>query len=507
MAESLTDRVMTGRPFGDADCETEIERLQSDYSDYFFSETAFNSPALDPRTYLIVGRRGSGKTALANYFGFQNRLRDASAIDVDEPEIFEHVMLAASDRPGFSAALHVNNVAAIWDVILWSIVFRELADRHPAIARGCWFGRERGPVTKFVFSVLEGMLERCLSVDAKDLARGLREILHDPVFDAAKKAALEVAATKPVIVSVDSLEHYEIDNEEMMQATAALVQCASKFNRRYAEKGIHVKVFLSGEVYPYLVESVITNPLKFAKDPVFLVWRTKDLMRLICWRFYRFLQGADLLRAESRGTIRWRNPRDVRTKMWDPYFGRELQNRAGLPEKTFPYVLRHTHLRPRQVIVLCNHIAERARRRANFPVLERDDIICGVQTGELELANELINSYSQVYPQAGRIVDALRGLPPVFGGNQLDKIAPKTASEWPGNYSPVNFRSLIAQLGVVGRVEAKKDHYVEAAFEYSVRDRLALQSDDECAIHPMFYQRLHVQSTGEIVYPILNDDD
>ena len=232
MVESLTRRVTSGRPFGDADCETEVERLQAQYGDYFFAETAFNSPALDPRTYLIIGRRGSGKTALSQYFGFQTRIKNATAIDVDEPEVFEQVMLAASERPGLSGALQVNNIAAIWDVILWSIVFRELAERHPAISRACWFGRDRGPVARFIFTVLDGLLKRCIDIDAGDLAKGLREILHDPIFEEAKETAICVAQEHPVIVAVDSLEHYEVDNEEMMRVTAALVHRKTSWLRQ-----------------------------------------------------------------------------------------------------------------------------------------------------------------------------------------------------------------------------------------------------------------------------------
>jgi len=495
------------RPFGDADCETEIERLRSDYSEYFFAETAFNSPALDPRTYLIIGRRGSGKTALSHYFGFQDRIKHARAVDVDEPEVFEHVMLLASERPGRTSALHVHQVAEIWDVVLWQIVFRELAPEHPDVARACWFGSERGPVTKFVFSVIDGILRKTVDCDTTSLVKGVREILHDPVFEKGREAAIEVAERCPVIVAVDALEQYDVENEEMMQVTAALVQSASRFNRRHAAGGIHVKVFLSGEVYPYLVESVLTNPLKFAKDPVFLVWRSKDLMRLICWRFHRYLREAGLLLGESAGNVRWRDHRDVHSKMWAPYFGEKIRNNAGLDERTFPYVLRHTHLRPRQMIVLCNHIADRARERGRFPVFDRRDVLAAVQTAELELANEVVNSYSSIYPNAGRIIDALKGVPPVFQGSLLDRIAPKTASQWPGTYSPVGFRTLVSQLGIVGRVESIDERNVKAAFEYSVRDRLALQSDDDCAIHPMFYRRLNVRSEGRVLHPILDEED
>nr|RNJ67081.1 MAG: hypothetical protein EDM05_22385 [Leptolyngbya sp. IPPAS B-1204] len=55
-------------PFGEADCESEVKLLKQEYSEYFFYHTRFNSSALDPSVFLIVGRRGSGKTALAHFF-------------------------------------------------------------------------------------------------------------------------------------------------------------------------------------------------------------------------------------------------------------------------------------------------------------------------------------------------------------------------------------------------------------------------------------------------------
>ncbi len=498
---------LASRPFGDADCETEVERLQDHYCDYFFSETAFNSSALDPRTYLVIGRRGSGKTALSQYFSFQTRFPDCRSVDVDEPEVFEKIMRSLGQQPGLSNALHVHNIAQMWDVILWSIAFRELADRDRNIARACLFTEDRGPITRFVFKVLDGVLKKCLNIDGSDIATGLQEILHDPVFEQGKAAAVEAARTTPLIIAVDSLEQYEIENEQMMQVTAALVQSAAKFNRRFAHQGIHIKVFLAGEVYPHLVESVITNPLKYAKDPIFLTWRSKDLLRLICWRFHRYLSETESLLPESSETIHWRDHQDVHRKMWAPYFGEEVKNRCGLMEPTFSYVLRHTHLRPRQIIVLCNHIATRAMIHGTFPVFDGSAVTEAVERAELELANEVINSYSSVYPQASLIVNALKGLSPVFKANQLDKTAPKTASLWPGNYSPINFRTLVAQLGIIGRVESQNGPHYSVAFEYSSRDRLAIQSDDECAIHPMFFKRLNVRSEDKIIHPILGEED
>jgi hypothetical protein len=55
-------------PFGLADCESELEELHEEYQQLYFGNTPFNVSALNQRTYLIIGRRGAGKTALSHYF-------------------------------------------------------------------------------------------------------------------------------------------------------------------------------------------------------------------------------------------------------------------------------------------------------------------------------------------------------------------------------------------------------------------------------------------------------
>ena len=82
----------------------------------------------------------------------------------------------------------------------------------------------------------------------------------------------------------------------MMRATAALVQCASHFNLTMAQHGIHLKVFLSAEVFPALAETVITNPIKYVRRPIHLHWRPKDLIRLVCWRYFQHLRQRQIAR-------------------------------------------------------------------------------------------------------------------------------------------------------------------------------------------------------------------
>jgi hypothetical protein len=135
----------------------------------------------------------------------------------------------------------------------------------------------------------------------------------------------------------------------------------------------------------------------------------------------------------------------------------------------------------------------------------------GVKQGEELLADEVFNSYSSLYPRAARIAEALSGLPLIFKGNELDRRASQTASQWTaGEYSPSAFRQLVAELGIVGRVRQINERagIVEADFEYANNSRLPLLVGDTCVIHPMFYKKLNIQITKKLcVYPFPDHEE
>ena len=496
-------------PFGEADCESEVKLLKKGYSRYFFYHTRFNDQALDPNVFLIVGRRGSGKTALSQFFSFQKKMEGAIAIDVDEPAAFEKVLEDITLKAPQSREIAIPRIATIWHLVVWSVIFRELQDLDPRIRTACIFGTsDEGKLSAFIRHFLKALLDRLISSE-DDLLDELEGIFADSRVRAGMTAVLEIAKKRPVIVAFDTLENYAVRDQTMMRATAALIKCGSEFNREYAYQGVHLKIFAMAEVFPHLKEEVILNPLKSVRNEVHMHWRPKDLMRLISWRFYNYLQAMDLLLPESR-IIDWDDSTDVLEKMWYPYFGKTLRNKQNLLEHTFPYLLRHTQMRPRQLIVLCNAIARQAMEKKTFPHFHPHTIVSAVQNTQNSLAEEVINSYSSVYPRVGRIVEALSGVPMIFQGNQLDKRAPYTASEWSGEYSPHSFRQLVSELGIIGRVRHFNPEagHAEADFEYSTESRLPLLSDNLCAVHPMFYRKLSVLYENPVrVYPFPDHED
>src|ERR1700738_353600 len=455
------------RPFGEESCEAEIDTLQRSYSDYYFTHTFFTEKALDEEIYLFVGRKGAGKTSLAHYFTFRKSDRDYECIDVDEPMVYHDVLckMAATLATGPNVA--ISRIARLWEYIVWMLIFAQFQGHHPTIKVASVVTDKEGKWSRLIRTLLRGLFKKYAGDDG-ELISTLENIVDEPAFQAARTEVLKLTQRRPGFVVLDSLEDYATDDEAMMDALAGLVECASKMNKKYAGRGVHLKVFITAEVFPHLCEEHVSNLLKFVREPLHLLWRPKELIRLICWRLYSYLQSKGALLPDSKGAIDWESSQDVIAKMWVPYFGATVTNAAGVEEQTLPYIVRHTQLRPRQMIVLCNAIAGIAQSEKTFPRFSRRAIVTGIQSQETSLAKEVLNSFKKVHPHVADIVSALTSLPVRFHGRRLDFVAKDTASQWTdGKYSLMSFRRLVAELGIVGRVRRfdERSRQCSAVFE------------------------------------------
>ncbi len=283
-------------PFGQPACEFELK----DYSNIYFDETPFNHLVIGPDTYLIVGRRGSGKTALARYFSFQKSIKNALCISVDEPAIYREVLSNISTHTSEMRTIAVPRLQRMWEYVIWSVIFARLREFSPVIDRAC-NGHSQQPNTSGLVDAIIRKVHNFLQMTEGGIDQQLSFLLNENDISEAKQEALAIARKRPVIVALDTLEQYDTSDAGLMNAIAALIQAASTFNREFSESGIHLKVLMSGEVFPHLLENVLENTTKSVRNPVYLFWRPKDLLRLICWRLFRHLETTGRLAPESKG--------------------------------------------------------------------------------------------------------------------------------------------------------------------------------------------------------------
>ena len=489
-------------PFGLPSCEQELRTLgDRKYEELYFDEAPFNDVSVDKGTYLIIGRRGSGKTSLARFFSFQKQIPNPLCIEILKSVAYEQVLTNLSRRTSLTRNIAISHLRRVWEFVIWTLIINELEHDIPEKERTSKI--QNSNKSHLVADLIDYLMRFFGDEDESTIGLSIERIVDNAELEKSKEIALRFAKKRPIIISIDTLEQYNVADDALMNALAALVEYAADFNLDYSSKNIHLKVFVSGEVFPYLKESVLLNPIKFVQHPVYLLWRPRDLLRFIGWRFYHHLEINGYWKNKRKIIIDWDDDDDVLEKIWTPHFGASIQNAKGIPEQTWTYILRHTQLRPRQLILICNLIANRSIREGTFPFFTNEQIIEGVREAELVLASEILNSYSAIYENAsGIITNGLMSLPKVFQGNELDRRASQSASEWKGEYSPARFRQLVAELGVVGRVTRENAAgYIDADFEYSSTERLVLTHRDTCVIHPMFYRKLNteINSTARVM--------
>ncbi len=207
---------------------------------------------------------------------------------MDEPNVYSGILQSIADKPMLSADLSVIEVGKIWDYLIWSLIFDEFRDNDPAIKAASILVR-KGNASHFIHDLLRGLLNKYVD-DSGKVADDVSATTTSPIFTAAQAKVLEHTRKEPIIVAIDTFERYDRENVAMMVVTAALIQRANEFNISYASKGIHVKAFVSAEIFPHIKESIITNTTKFIRNPIYLRWKPRDLIRLIMWRFYRYMQ-------------------------------------------------------------------------------------------------------------------------------------------------------------------------------------------------------------------------
>lgn len=505
-------------PFGENSCEREKAILKESYPRYYFENSQFGKKVLSRQTYLIVGRRGAGKSSLIEYFSFYNKRkhRQTRCIDVSEPEIYQVVLEKVARILQENSDFPTPKIKVLWEYVIWALIFKEYSDKEDIIRAADLFDyRDENKTTpsRIILKVIQSVVSRFTGInknEIEDILDDIKEKISSGVFEKAKLRVLEYSRYEEAIIAIDSIEDYPVSNSAMMSSIASLIEFASEFNLQYCSQGLHLKIFVSAEVYPHLITSVISNPLKFVQEPLFLHWRPKDLLRFICWRWYMFLK--DTRQIDGELEVDFDKPQQTMEKLWTPYFGSTITNGAGFEEPSFPYILRHTQLRPRQLVIICNKLFSISCGSDNTPHVTSETIREAISSCEFDLANEIINAYKKIYENADRILDALTGLPMIFKGKDLDRVARRTVSQWHNqDYSSYNFRAIVAELGIVGKIRHfdKRSGVIAADFEFCQRGRLSITESDDCVFHPLFFKKFNVQKIipYAIVYPFPDHPD
>lgn len=352
---------------GDLAAENEIRGLQ----DYFVPTGQYNE-AKRGRARLVVGRKGAGKTAI--FYGVRaanGRSRVQIVLDL-KPEGHQFTKLREFVLNELTQGHQQQVLTAFWNYLL----LMELA--HKIVHWDEPYSYQN-PQLRADFEKLENAYGKPRDIEQGDFSERLLELV-DSIVDRKEGSIKQLSNaeitqlvyTQDIKILNDALSDYlttskkenvwllfdNLDKGWPVQAAQnedilllkSLLEATRKLQRQFEIRDVefHSIVFIRNDIYQHL----ILDPADRGKDTaVMLDWNDPLIFKEIIRR--RMIHST-----EVEGEF---------DELWPLFFETHIKG-----EETFSYILRHTLMRPREVIRLVRECLDVAVNRGHEKVKEED---------------------------------------------------------------------------------------------------------------------------------------
>ena len=473
----------------------------------FDPQTSLSRHSRNLRPWVIVGRRGAGKTAFLYQRCFSGEYEHK--IVIESAQIFRTICRSIENVLDISQNRHapfVENVSNIWKAIFIT----------SAISMICRGYRQKSTSTndENIISMIEYLesinINRQSSPNtilnhlinkARDIGLNLNlnkdEDIEDILINQLGVGQAEEALRsfcddykQKIIILIDSVEHFPTDDFHMDIAASGLLHLLS--NLRLSLSPINICFCIPSEIYNHFTRHISANPEKDFESRLMLQWTSYDLIRMTAQRLNKFLSTPRQRRLRAGAELPKTPNREDIYEFWWQYLPQKIVNNLDESEDSFAYILRHTQLLPRHVIGIFNEIIRLSisRNDENLEVTE-DDIKRGVKLAADSICDGILSSYRYVHP---------------YGHDLCENMLPHMKNSFTMHEFKIFFRNhgrgivknyydafqIFKQLGIFGIVTGESKIYYQGEFEYTQPSSMAASEDDVFCIHPAFAGKYRV---------------
>jgi hypothetical protein len=487
-------RVRTARPperflerldLGDVAAENEIFGLKS-----YFVRTAQYNDARRGAARLLVGRKGSGKTAI--FYAVRDSLpkgHGSLALDL-KPEGYQFTKLREVVLSHLTLGFQEHTLTAFWSYILLCEIAQKIRDTDYT-----WAQRDEGRRRRF--EALMEVYARQPSADAGDFSeRLLKQVdalnerfarqgistitssgqLTEVLFRGAIRDLEDVIAPyleekEDVWVLVDNLDK----GWPTLGATPAdvliiraLLEATRKLQQQLEQRqvGFHVLVCLRNDIYDLLVKA---TPDKGKDTAIVLAWDDSELFKQVM---------AQRIRSNIKVSGSF-------LELW----GLVFDSHVGAQD-SFSYMLDRTLMRPRDLLNFVKRATEVAINRGRDRV-GQDDIVTAERTYSEDILLATSFELRDIYPDYTDLLYVFLGVPNRLSSEEVGRLLSE-ASVPEGTHQDVI--SALVWFGFLGVAESA---LAEPEFAYQVRYNIeklltpVRRGRGQYVIHPAFRQALH----------------
>lgn len=465
---------------------------------------------------VLIGRRGSGKTALLNSYKYRPYLdaapnvRDVRfdfrsyevVIDILTYKQFDEMQrLVAQDPTTFRP---VEALVDDWAGLITDYFFARLISEE----------FEKGQVTNQIHTISRYLEqdEHGYHEQARQMVWGgslwskIKSLLSSEASrktllisreDALGAAVEHLAATdKRALILFDSMDEYDIKNPHFTRTLGALIRFISHFNAH--QESIKIKLGLPSEIFPE-VQRASANPLKDLINVDQLKWTAMELAQIAAHRYLLFLNLYDPDHALKLSGLDLNRREHVRD-FWLNFLPVKQTNRYGQEEEPMTYIMRHTQLLPRQLLMIMQKIIVLSSgKTGGFREFKSEAITEAIEGTEPLIATEILSAYAHVYPFAEEICKPVfANFPTIFTFDQLEDswrkkgrpIAHRKAIE----FDMPNFGEMLIRMGIIGVGHEETERYYQGTFAYDSLSPINIGEGQSLCLHPIFSK--HFNAAG-----------
>jgi hypothetical protein len=381
--------------FGAPAAERDISRGLAEY----FVESAAFQRIVDGSKNILIGNRGTGKSAIFKVLARREREVGAVVIEL-APEDYSYEMLSslmAGESEGSWAKL--GAYAAAWKYLIYLLVLKGITNEGPSVRkrdaleiyrylRKHYPGQQGGLIGSLISYLqrIEGV--KLGPIEASVKTRELEHLYRLDEIRPLLQPLRKVLEGKPVFVLVDELDRGWDASEDARSFVAGLFQACVSINDLSPD--LRVCMSLRQELYDSIPE-LYEDAQKYRDLLEVISWDEKSLLKLIANR------------------IRYSVPelRDAGDmEAWTAVFAETLKYSQI---NSFNYLVDRTLYRPREIIQFCAQSVELAEDRSERLPLDYGVISEAEISYSEERVKDIAAEYRFQYPGLRSVFETFRG--------------------------------------------------------------------------------------------------
>jgi hypothetical protein len=479
-ASGLLERV----DFGDVAAENEIAGLQ----DYFVRTGQF-AQALQGHARLVVGRKGTGKTAI--FYGVRDAVpRGYSTLVLDlKPEGHQFTKLRESVLEKMTLGVREHTLTGFWRYMLLCEIAHKVLETEYAFA-------QRDPTRRALYEAVseayldhrlgsaddlsqrmlrqvERLINRFDDLGGRDPREHLTELIYGRDVAALESAVAKYLAERDAVwILVDNLDkgwsHSTVSEVDIL-VLRSLLAASRKLQQELEELDVELKslIFVRTDIYDHLLRQ---TPDKGKDTPISLDWDDPDVFRAIVGR-----------RIEATSQLS-----GSFDEVWRALFVSHVQ-----AEDSFSYLVDRTLMRPRDLLSFVQRCVEVAVNRGHG-IVGAEDIYKAEESYSEDMLLATMFEMEDTHPELADVLYAFEDATPTI---EQEDLLERLANTGLAAESISDVVEVLVWFGFLG-VRSKDDGREQYSYDvrYNVR-RLLGRVDRGSArfvVHPAFRAALGI---------------